>query len=251
MEEPAYLMCGFQETVFSPFLLFLHAQHWMGLDWVGVSAADAKLRLGYQTWTPGKVFCICVHNYKVDLLAAIVDCWPSRSEHWRVFKWGLSAVAQRSVFSAVCQWLSLWMLHAKTHLICIAFPSVQSETGLNASSRFIHTCDFNGLHANCWDLDFSGLNMKPLFDRPGVATAERCRAATMSSSADKTQTRVAQMHWNGSQSLLSSKKVTQPERSELLHSQLSGVLMNIYNYPEVLFSFLVFNWVITRTWELI
>lgn len=53
-------------------------------------------------------------------------------------------------------------------------------------------CNFNGLHSNCWDLDFSRLNMKPLFDRPGVATAERCRAATMSSSADKT--RAAQMH---------------------------------------------------------
>lgn len=232
-------MRGFQETVFSPFLLFLHAQLWMGLDWVGVSAEDVKLRLGYQTWTPGKVLCICVHNYKVDLLAAIVDCWPSRSEHWRVFKWGLSAVAQRSVFSAVCQWLSLWMLHAKTHLICIAFPSVQSEKGLNASSRSVHTWNFNGLHSNCWDLDFSRLNMKPLFDRPGVATAERCRAATMSSSADKTQARAAHVHWNVSQSLLRTKKVVQPESWEVLHRQLSGVLTNIYNYLEFLFSFLI------------
>lgn len=193
-------MCGFQETVFSPFLLFLHAQHWMGLDWVGVSAEDVKLRLGYQTWTPGKVLCICVHNYKVDLLAAIVDCWPSRSEHWRVFKWGLSAVAQRAVFSAVCQWLSLWMLHAKTHLICIASSRRKASTRPRALSIRATLMGYTLI------VDFSGLNMRPLF--AWVATAERCRAAVMSSSADKTQTRAAQMHWNVSQSLLSTKTVT-------------------------------------------
>lgn len=134
MEELAYLMCGFQETVLCSFLLFLHAQQWMGLDWVGVSAEDAELRLGYQTRTRGKEFCMRVRNYKVDLLAAIVDCWPSRSERWRAFKWGLSAVAQRAQFSAVCQRLSLWTPHAKTRLICTVFSRRKASAGASAGT---------------------------------------------------------------------------------------------------------------------